>query len=62
VLAFLRESVDSLGQTVVMVTHDPIAAARADRVLFLVDGAVVADVADPTADVLIDTLKKLETA
>ncbi|WP_260615807.1 ABC transporter ATP-binding protein [Microbispora sp. KK1-11] len=62
VLSFLRESVDSLGQTVVMVTHDPIAAARADQVLFLVDGAVVADVADPTADMLIDTLKKLETA
>ncbi|GAA2879118.1 ABC transporter ATP-binding protein [Nonomuraea rubra] len=62
VLTFLRESVDSLGQTVVMVTHDPIAAAHADRALFLVDGAVVADLPDPTVEVLVDALRKLETA
>src|SRR5690606_7524284 len=46
-LTFLRSAVDDLGQTVVMVTHDPIAAAYADRVIFLVDGAIVEDVHGP---------------
>jgi putative ABC transport system ATP-binding protein len=53
VLALLRDAVDLDGQTTLMVTHDPRAAAIADRVLYLTDGRVVADVADPTeADVL----------
>jgi putative ABC transport system ATP-binding protein len=53
VLDLLRDAVDLDGQTTVMVTHDPRAAARADRVLFLVDGRIVSDVAQPTeADVL----------
>jgi len=53
VLDLLREAVDVDGQTTVMVTHDPLAAARADRVLFLADGRIVSDVAQPTeADVL----------
>ena len=53
ILDLLREAVDVDGQTTVMVTHDPRAAARADRVLFLADGRIVADLAEPTeADVL----------
>ena len=40
-LAFLRRAVDELGQTIVMVTHDPVAAAYADRVVFLADGRIV---------------------
>ena len=53
VLDLLREAVDLDGQTTVMVTHDPLAAARADRVLFLADGLIVSDIAQPTeADVL----------
>ena len=53
ILALLRGSVDEYGQTIVMVTHDPRAAARADRVLFLADGLIVSDLVRPTeADVL----------
>ena len=53
VLDLLRDAVDLDGQTTVMVTHDPRAAARADRVLFLADGLIVSDLAQPTeADVL----------
>jgi putative ABC transport system ATP-binding protein len=59
VLGFLRESVDDLGQTVVMVTHDPNAAAYADRVVFLADGRVVDELAAPTADRVLDTMKSL---
>jgi len=49
VLSLLRNSVDELGQTTVMVTHDPHAAARADRILFLADGQIVKDVRESTA-------------
>ena len=48
VLALLREAVELDGQTTVMVTHDPRAAASADRVVFLADGRIVDDLADPT--------------
>jgi putative ABC transport system ATP-binding protein len=58
-LTFLREAVDSLGQTVVMVTHDPAAAAYADRVVFLADGAVVDELARPTRDSVLETMKRL---
>jgi putative ABC transport system ATP-binding protein len=58
-LRFLRSVVDSLGQTVVMVTHDPVAAAYADRVVFLVDGSVVEELADPTRDSVLETMKRL---
>ena len=51
-LRFLRRSVDEYGQTVVMVTHDPVAAAQADRVVFLYDGRVADDLVAPTADVV----------
>ncbi|NKY08745.1 ABC transporter ATP-binding protein, partial [Cellulomonas hominis] len=50
VLGFLRRSVDDLGQSVVMVTHDPTAASYAHRVLFLADGRLVGEVTDPTPD------------
>jgi putative ABC transport system ATP-binding protein len=49
VLSFLRNSVKEMGQTVVMVTHDPVAAAHADQVVFLADGRIVDQMADPTA-------------
>jgi putative ABC transport system ATP-binding protein len=58
-LRFLRSVVDGLGQTVVMVTHDPVAAAYADRVVFLVDGSVVEDLAGPTRDSVLETMKRL---
>jgi putative ABC transport system ATP-binding protein len=60
VLSFLRRSVDENGQTIVMVTHDPVAASHADRVVFLADGRVVADMTDPTADRVLDHMKTLE--
>ena len=61
VLAFLRRSVDDMGQTIVMVTHDAVAAAYADRVLFLADGKVVGDLVAPTSQRVLDFLKNLDT-
>jgi putative ABC transport system ATP-binding protein len=58
-LAFLRRAVRELGQTVVMVTHDPAAAAYADRVLFLTDGDIVDEMHSPTADAVLDYMKQL---
>jgi len=58
-LQFLRSVVDDLGQTVVMVTHDPGAAAYADRVVFLVDGAIVEELADPTREGVFDIMGRL---
>jgi putative ABC transport system ATP-binding protein len=60
VLRILRESVDRLGQTVVVVTHDPHAAGYADRVLFLADGRIVDELHAPTADSVLDRMKRLE--
>ncbi|WP_063726162.1 ABC transporter ATP-binding protein [Streptomyces monomycini] len=59
-LGFLRRSVDDLGQTVAMVTHEPSAAAFADRVLFLKDGQLVDEVTAPTADGVLERLKSFE--
>ena len=59
VLRIVRTSVDAMGQTVVMVTHDPVAAAHADRVLFLADGRFVDELVGPTADGVLDRLKAL---
>ncbi len=59
VLGFLRRSVDDYGQTVVMVTHDPIAAAYTDRVVFLADGKVVDEMSGPSADRVLDRMKQL---
>ncbi|WFE43391.1 ABC transporter ATP-binding protein [Verrucosispora sp. WMMD1129] len=61
VLRLLREAVDTLGQTVVMVTHDPVAAAHADRVVFLADGRLVRELAEPTAERILDVLRRLDT-
>ncbi|MCX4671131.1 ABC transporter ATP-binding protein [Streptomyces sp. NBC_01381] len=61
VLGFLRDSVRELGQTVVMVTHDPVAAGYADRVVFLSDGRLVDEMAQPTADRVLDRMKEFDT-
>jgi putative ABC transport system ATP-binding protein len=58
-LAFLRRSVDELGQSIVMVTHDPRSAAYADRVLFLADGKVVDELNEPTAGLVLDKMRAL---
>ena len=58
-LAFLRRAVRQLGQTVVMVTHDPSAAARADTVVFLADGRIVDELAEPSSEAIFDHLKSL---
>jgi putative ABC transport system ATP-binding protein len=60
VLSFLRESVRRTGQTIAMVTHDPSAAAYADRVLFLADGRIVDEMQDPTADRVLERMKAFE--
>lgn len=60
-LSFLRLAVEELGQTIVMVTHDPVAAAFADRVVFLADGRPIAEVHSPTAETILDRIKSLET-
>jgi putative ABC transport system ATP-binding protein len=59
ILTFMRKAVDELGQTIVMVTHDPIAAGYADRVVFLADGAIVDELPRPTADAVLDKMKSL---
>ena len=59
ILHFMRDAVDNLGQTIVMVTHDPLAAAFADRVIFLADGKVVDEMLDPTAEQVLDQMKQL---
>jgi putative ABC transport system ATP-binding protein len=58
-LAFLWESVTTIHQSIVMVTHDPRAAAHADRVVFLADGLVVDELAAPTADSVLERMKRL---
>ena len=58
-LAFLQKAVKELDQTVVMVTHDPVAASYADRVLFLADGKIVDEMTEPTADSVLDYMKRL---
>jgi putative ABC transport system ATP-binding protein len=60
VLGFLRRSVRQFGQTIVMVTHDPNAASYADRVIFLADGAVVTELTEPTADTVLETMKRID--
>ncbi|WP_051811832.1 ABC transporter ATP-binding protein [Kitasatospora sp. MBT63] len=60
VLALLRRAVDAMGRTVVMVTHDPVAAGYADLVLFLADGRLVDTMDAPTADRVLDRMKDLD--
>ena len=59
ILSFMRQAVDDLGQTIVMVTHDPVSASYSDRVLFLTDGSIVDSMAEPTADAVFDRIKSL---
>jgi putative ABC transport system ATP-binding protein len=59
ILSFMRRAVDEFGQTIVMVTHDPNAAAYADRVVFLADGRIVHELVDPTADAILDRMRQL---
>ncbi|MBO0511114.1 ABC transporter ATP-binding protein [Streptomyces beijiangensis] len=62
VLSFLRDAVDQLDQTVVMVTHDPGAAGHSDLVLFLADGRIVDEMAEPTADLVLERMKRFDPA
>lgn len=59
ILTFMRDAVDHLNQTIVMVTHDPIAAGYADRAVFLADGRIVDEMPHPTADSVLDRMKSL---
>ena len=59
VLGFLRRSVDEFGQTIVMVTHDPVAAAYTDRVVFLADGRIVEELTEPTRESILETMARL---
>jgi putative ABC transport system ATP-binding protein len=59
ILSFMQRAVRELGQTIVMVTHDPVAASYASRVIFLNDGRIVAEMEDPTAELVLDRLKQL---
>lgn len=61
ILQFLQRSVSDFGQTVVMVTHDPVAAGYAERVVFLADGRIVDEMAAPTAERVLDRLKRFGT-
>jgi putative ABC transport system ATP-binding protein len=59
-LAFLRNATRALGQTIVMVTHDPVAAAYADRVVFLADGRIVDELLNPTAETVLARTARLD--
>jgi putative ABC transport system ATP-binding protein len=59
ILTFMREAVDNFEQTTVIVTHDPVAAGYADRIVFLGDGEIVDEMLDPTADRVLDRMKRL---
>jgi putative ABC transport system ATP-binding protein len=58
VLAFMRGAVDDMGQTIVIVTHDPRAASYADRIVFLADGKVVDEMTHPTAELILERMKR----
>lgn len=61
ILTFLRDSARDLEQTIVMVTHDPVAASYADRVIFLRDGRFVDEIREPSSETVLDRLVKLES-
>jgi putative ABC transport system ATP-binding protein len=61
ILRFMQSAVRDFGQTIVMVTHDPVAAGYADRAIFLGDGKIVDDMADPTSEKVLDRLKSLDS-
>jgi putative ABC transport system ATP-binding protein len=58
VLTFLRRAVDEMGQTIVMVTHDPMAASYADRIVFLADGRIVDEMLEPTAERVLERMSR----
>ena len=58
VLTFMRQAVDDMGQTIVMVTHDPVAASYADRIVFLADGRIVDEMHQPTAERVLERMKR----
>jgi putative ABC transport system ATP-binding protein len=62
VLGMLRASTKEIGQTIVMVTHDPVAASYSDRAIFLADGRIVDEMQQPTADSVLDRMKRFDTA
>ncbi|MEY2967079.1 MAG: hypothetical protein RLY50_1129 [Actinomycetota bacterium] len=59
ILRFMRRAVDDLGQTIVMVTHDPVAASYADRIVFLADGKIAGEMIEPTPEKVLDRMKNL---
>ncbi len=59
ILAFMRHAVRDLGQTIVMVTHDPVAASYSDRVVFLADGRITDQLFEPTPDSVLDHMRRL---
>jgi putative ABC transport system ATP-binding protein len=59
ILAFMRQAVRELGQTIVMVTHDPVAASYSDRAVFLADGRIVDEIDQPSADSVFDRIRTL---
>ena len=59
ILDFMKSAVTSFGQTIVMVTHDPVAASYSDRVVFLADGKIVSELHNPTAENVLDLMKQL---
>jgi putative ABC transport system ATP-binding protein len=59
ILTFMRQAVDDFGQTTVIVTHDPVAAGYADRIVFLADGKIVDEMMEPTAERVLDRMKNL---
>ncbi|MFD9816870.1 ABC transporter ATP-binding protein [Streptomyces sp. NPDC059080] len=61
ILGFLQESVRAMGQTIVMVTHDPVAAGYADRVVFLADGRIVEELHRPTSDAVLDRMRRFDS-
>ena len=58
ILHFMRKAVDDLGQTIVMVSHDPVAASLSDRIVFLADGRVVDEMLDPTAELVLNRMRR----
>ncbi len=59
ILSFMRRATDNLGQTIVMVTHSPVAATYADNVLFLADGRIVDNLSNPTTDSVLERIRSL---
>jgi putative ABC transport system ATP-binding protein len=59
ILGFMQRAVQEFGQTIVMVTHDPISAAYSNRVVFLADGHIVDELRDPTADAVLGKMRNL---